>query len=301
MIDGPSHYATIDSVELYPLMADGGDRPLALVTGASAGIGEAFARELAARGHDLIIVARRRQRLEELAVDLPSTVRVVAADLSTEEGLTDVERIIGESAVGLLVNNAGLGVFGPVSDQDLRALAATVIVNVEAPVRLTRAALPRMVEAGTGGVIAVSSPAGKHPKPRLAAYAASKAFIDLFFEALRLEVAPRGVGVTIVSPGYTRTEWHRRAGQDVSAVRPEEWLEPAAVARAALDAWVEGRARVDVDSHAPRALTMRVARSAYLRLPPRVRDTAGVQHLRELVNRPERRSDGDHSHEADVR
>ncbi|GAA4673848.1 mycolate reductase [Pseudonocardia yuanmonensis] len=272
-------------------MADGGLRPLALVTGASAGIGEAFARELAARGHDLIVVARRRERLEALAADLPTAVRVVPADLSTEEGLADVERVIEESPVGLLVNNAGLGVYGPVSGQDLGALAATVAVNVEAPVRLTRAALPRMVDAGAGGVIAVSSPAGQRPKPRLAAYAASKAFIDLFFEALRQEVAARGVGVTIVSPGYTRTEWHCRAGQDVSAVRPEEWLQPAAVARAALDAWAEGRPRVDLGTHAPRALPMRVARSAYLRLPPRVRDTAGVQHLRELVNRPERRGE----------
>lgn len=217
----------------------------AVVTGASAGIGAAFAVELAARGYPLILVARRGAALRDLARTLPVPTSVVAADLATRAGIAAVEAAI-ESAdppVGLLVNNAGLGTFASLAGQDPADLDATVEVNVHAPVRLTRAVLPRMVAEGRGGVIALSSPAARG-KARLAAYSASKAFVDVFFEVVRQEVAETNVHVTVVSPSRTRSEWHARAG-DLPAPGAR-WLEPSTVARLAVDAFEAGLPRLDI-------------------------------------------------------
>jgi uncharacterized protein len=233
----------------------------------------------------LILVARRLERLEELAASLSTNVRIVAADLSTPEGLAEVERVVEESRISLLVNNAGLGAFGPVAAQDPVALNATVVVNALAPVRLTRSALPGMLEAGAGGVIAVSSPAAV-PLPRLAAYAATKSFVDVFFESVRREVADRGIRVTVVVPGYTHTEWHEKAGVDVSGVPSRAWLDPSQVARAALDAWSAGKARIAV--RPPVEDRTRLADAVgfvYRRVPKQVRESAFVYRLRTLGRR----------------
>jgi len=261
-----------------------GSRPLALITGASAGIGAAFARELASRGYDLIVVARRVERLEELAASLSTNVRVVASDLSTDEGLAEVERVVEESRIALLINNAGLGAFGPVAAQDPVALSATVVVNALAPVRLTRSALPGMLEAGAGGVIAVSSPAAV-PLPRLAAYAATKSFVDVFFESVRREVADQGIRVTVVVPGYTHTEWHEKAGVDVSGVPARVWLDPSQVARAALDAWSEGKARIAVRPLEDRTRLSEAVGFVCRRVPRQVREAAFVRRLRTVGRR----------------
>jgi uncharacterized protein len=218
--------------------------PRALVTGASSGIGAALARELAARGHPLVLVARRREVLEQLAAELPTPADVVVADLATEQGLSDVERLIAETPdpIRLLVNNAATGTFAPFTEQDRSTLDATVHVNVLAPLRLSRAALARM--DGRGGIVMISSPVAVGTVG-LTPYAASKAFLDALGGSLVAE-APAGVQITTVAPSYTRTEFHDRLGEDVSGVPDRWWLTAEDVARATLDAHARGEHRVEL-------------------------------------------------------
>ncbi|WP_345410322.1 SDR family NAD(P)-dependent oxidoreductase [Actinomycetospora chlora] len=217
--------------------------PRALVTGASSGIGAALARELATRGHPLVLVARRGDALERLAAELPTPTDVVVADLATEEGLRTVEDLITDTAdpVRLLVNNAATGAFARLTEQDAATLDATVHVNVLAPLRLSRAALRRM--DGRGGIMMISSPVAVGTVG-LTAYAASKAFLDALGRGLVAE-APAGVRITTVAPGYTRTEFHDRLGEDVSGIPDRWWLTPEDVARTALDAHARGEQRVE--------------------------------------------------------
>ncbi len=160
----------------------------ALITGASAGIGEEFARQLAARGHDLILVARRKDRLERLAEQLPTTAHVIECDLGSEAA-----KLPGKVAklgvdVDLLVNNAGFGLRGRFLELDPEREAEMVRVNCEAVVVLTHAFVPAMVERGRGGVITVASTAGMQPLPYETTYGASKAFAISFMEALSMEL-----------------------------------------------------------------------------------------------------------------
>lgn len=220
----------------------------ALVTGASGGIGEAFARALARRGTDLVIVGRDTKRLEALAEDLRGTakiaVEVVTADLTHRARLSELEERLADPArqVELLVNNAGLGSQGRFAELPLDAEQAQLDVNVTALVRLTRAALPGMIDRNHGGVLNVSSLAGETASPGTATYAATKAFVTLFSESVHAEVIGQNVHVTALLPGLTRTGFHRRAGMRREGLPDFVWSAPEEVATAGLDAVATGRA-----------------------------------------------------------
>ena len=192
----------------------------ALITGASAGIGEEFARQLAGRGYDLILVARRRDRLEQLAEQIPTTAHVIESDLAANAaGLpAEVEKLGVD--VDLLVNNAGFGLRGRFLELDPGREAEMVRVNCEAVVTLTHAFLPGMVERGSGGVITVASTAGMQPLPYEVTYGASKAFAISFMEALWMELRDTGVRITVVNPGPVKTEWQSVAGYEESTPIP---------------------------------------------------------------------------------
>ena len=182
----------------------------ALITGASAGIGAGYARDLARRGADLILVARREDKLEALAVELRAEhgrkVDVLAADLSAEA--------LGRT-VDVLVNNAGIGTQGLIADTDPERLVAQVRLNCVAVVDLTARLLPGMVERGRGTVVNVASGAAFQPMPHLAVYGATKAFVLSFSEALWAEVKSKGVRVIAVCPGATQTEFFEANGTEV--------------------------------------------------------------------------------------
>lgn len=190
----------------------------AVVTGASSGIGEAFAKALAARGMDVVLVARRSERLEALARSLESqhSVRTlcVSLDLSVADAAERLSKAVHDAgwSVGLLVNNAGFGLHGPFETHSAERLTEMVDVNCRAPVALTRAFVPQMVSRAKGGVIFVASTGAYQPAPYLATYAASKAFGLYLGEALWAEMQSKGVSVLAVSPGFTPTGFQEVAG-----------------------------------------------------------------------------------------
>ncbi|MGH3242840.1 MAG: SDR family NAD(P)-dependent oxidoreductase [Spirillospora sp.] len=215
----------------------------ALVTGASSGIGESFARLLAGRGTDLVIVARRAERLDDLARELVEryrvAVEVLAADLTDPLQRSEVEGRLSADPVELLVNNAGHGAFGAFAETPLDVQVAQIELNVTAVVRLTHAVLPGMVERGRGGVLNVAAMSGFAPSPGSATFGATKSYVASFSESLHAEVAAKGVHVTALCPGFTRTD-------EVVHDRPVPsnllWLRRDDVARAGLDAVATGRA-----------------------------------------------------------
>ena len=204
-------------------VAVSGAHPVALVTGASAGIGVEFAKRLAERGYDVILSARRRERLVELAARLRAEhgdvrVEVIVADLSLPVAPA---QIVAETArlglhVDLLVNNAGFGTHGRFEALDADRERCEIAVNVAALVALTHAYLPAMLERGSGGVINVASTAAFQPVPYMSVYGATKAFVRSFSEALHEEVRTRGVRVLALCPGPTATEFFT---SDVAAPR----------------------------------------------------------------------------------
>lgn len=221
--------------------------PTALVTGASAGIGRAFALELARRGHDVVVVARDADRLAELADEVRAigrTPEVLAADLIDPAGLATVEARLSDATrpVDLLVNNAGFATVGPFAESDVDAEEREIRLNVLAVSRLTRAVLPQLVARGTGGVINISSIAGYQPTPGNATYGATKAFVTSFTQAVHEELRGTGVRCLVVSPGFTRTEFQTRAGIDSSGVPDFMWHRPEDVVEHALRAYDRGKA-----------------------------------------------------------
>ena len=182
----------------------------AIVTGASSGMGLVFARELARNGHNVLVVARRRDRLEKLARDTsPESGSVVplAADLGTTEGLESVvERIADLGSIDLLVNNAGIATSGNFQDSILENELAEIGLNVSAVVTLTHAVLAGMVTRRTGAIINLASVVAFQPFPHFATYAASKAFVLSFTEALAEEVKGSGVRIMALCPGAAKTE-----------------------------------------------------------------------------------------------
>ena len=217
----------------------------ALVTGATAGIGAEFSRQLAGRGHDLVLVARDAARLEDAATRLRAygvAVEVLPADLATDEGCARVEWRCGEG-VDVLVNNAGLGTNGPFHEVPREDEEHLLRLNVRAVMRLTHAALPSMLERGSGSIVNVSSVAGFAPGARGATYSASKAWVTNFSESLHRQLAGQGVGVLALCPGFTRTEFHGRADLDVSGVPERLWLRADDVVRTCLRDLDAGRSR----------------------------------------------------------
>ena len=220
----------------------------ALVTGATAGIGRAFADALAARGDDLVLVARDGARLESTAAELRDRHRVHAtplvADLVDEDGLAAVEACLRDVAnpVDLLVNNAGIGAFGTFADLDIAGEECQIRLNVLALVRLTHAALESMVKRRRGAIVNISSLAAYQPDPSSATYGATKAFVNSFTHALHEEARGTGVHLMVVCPGYTHTEFHDRAGLGETALPEFLWQTPDAVAAEALRDLDRGRA-----------------------------------------------------------
>jgi short-subunit dehydrogenase len=198
---------------------------LALVTGASSGIGKAYAERLGADGHDLIVVGRRKDRLDELAASLPEvTVQVVAADLSTDDGVDTVAELCASQPLTMLVNNAGVAHYMPISELSAQQARELVHVKVLAPTMLTRAAVPGMLSRGTGtiinvaGMIAFSGPAPSSLMPRRAVYAGTLAHTVAMSQTLSAELEGTGVRVQVVCPGVVATEFHTVQGMDLSAV-----------------------------------------------------------------------------------
>jgi len=219
--------------------SSGGPRRLALVTGASAGIGQCFAERLAREAWDLVLVARRRERLDELAAKLREAharrVDVLAADLTSSAGVHAVEqRIAAEPTLELVVNNAGFGTTGAFAELDRDGEEQELRLNVLALVRLTHAALAAFRERGHGTVINVSSLAGFQPAPFNATYAATKAFVNSFTQAVHEELRGTGMRVQLLCPGFTRTEFQEVAGARTDELPSFAWMEPEAVVDASL-------------------------------------------------------------------
>ena len=220
-------------------------RRRALVTGASAGIGLAFAERLAREDWDLRLVARRRERLEALAKNLKLQHRVAVdilpADLTNPEELAAVERkITRDRRLELVVNNAGMGDFGAFLERDRDVETAEIQLNALAVMRLTHAALPGFVKRGKGALINVSSTAGFQPCPHLAVYAATKAFLNSFAQSLAVELRGTGVRIQALCPGFTRTEIFDAAGADPSGIPSFLWMDPEDVVEESLAALERG-------------------------------------------------------------
>lgn len=219
----------------------------ALVTGASAGIGVALARELASRGAKLILTARRKERLDALAAELVSRgteVQVVTADLMDPAGpqkIFDATEGAG-IAVDILINNAGLGLFGAFHTNPMEQELRQVRVNCEAVVHLSKLFVPRMVERGRGWMLVTASTASFQPVPYISTYAATKAFDRFFALGVAQEVARYGVKVTALCPGPTESEFFEVAGAEVFRKRGVQSAEE--VARLGIDGLLRGKRTV---------------------------------------------------------
>ncbi|HLY45311.1 MAG TPA: SDR family oxidoreductase [Stellaceae bacterium] len=227
---------------------DSAARPLALVTGASGGIGAALARELARHGHDLVLAARSLAPMEVLAADLrelSAATTVVAADLARPGAAGRLAHDIASRglAIDVLINNAGLGAAGRFDRSDPARIAEILHVNIVALSELTRLLLPGMVERGRGRIMLVASVAGFQPGPHMAAYFASKAYVLSLSEALAYELRGTGVSVTALCPGATATDFFAvaGAGNSLMARRLRRMMSAEEVARLGYRGLVAGR------------------------------------------------------------
>lgn len=221
----------------------------ALVTGASSGIGEAFAKQLAFLGDDLIIVARREERLKQLAEKLSSehgvTVEVLVADLTKDE---DIERVVQAvqacEDLTLLVNNAGFNIAGRVADIPVEKVLSIIKIHIETTVRLCHATIPNMRKQQNGAIINVASIGGFIPMPSSTTYNAAKAFLISFSDSLAYEEKEHGITVQVLCPGFTRTELFETEGYDerYTALIPEfAWMSSEQVASVSLAALYKKR------------------------------------------------------------
>src|SRR3954449_9659299 len=214
-------------------------RPLAVITGASAGIGKVFCEKLAARGYDLIVAARNAARLESLRQDLEGrygvAVEVFPADLTID---TDVsllaERLTRSPRLALLVNNAGFGTRGKLVDASPALQEAMLRLHVIAPMRLSQAALPVLLANGRGAIVNVSSVASFIYSAGNVNYCATKAYLTTFSEGLAAELAGTGVTVQALCPGFTHSEFHERMKADAGLIPRWMWLSASQVVRSSL-------------------------------------------------------------------
>jgi hypothetical protein len=221
-------------------------RPLAVITGASAGIGRVFCERLAARGHDLIVVARDGNRLEALKREIEGqfgvSVEVFPADLTIDTDVSLVAARIAQSPqLAVLVNNAGFGTRGPLSNASPARQEAMLQLHTMTPMRLTQAALPVLLQSGRGGIVNVSSVASFLFAAYNVNYCATKAFLTSFSEGLAAELRGTGVRVQALCPGFTRSEFHQRMELDVSDIPSWMWLSATKVVDASLAALARGR------------------------------------------------------------
>lgn len=220
-------------------------RDLALVTGASSGIGAEIARQLAAGGIDLVVTARRRDRLEELAKEIGAarsaagpgpTIAIIECDLAAVDG---PDRLLAELAQRnlaptILINNAGFGYFDPFLEQSRDQIESMIAVNLRASTLLSRELGAQMARRKRGYILSVASFAALAPIPRYAVYSGAKAYLVAWTQALSHELRKSGVRVSVVCPGFTRTEFHEVAGHDKTRLMRLTELTPQQVARAAL-------------------------------------------------------------------
>jgi short-subunit dehydrogenase len=203
----------------------------ALVTGASAGIGAEFCRQLATRCDVIIATGRREEPLRALADELAGSaeVHVLVADIASREGLTRIiECLRQKGPVDYLINNAGFGAIGPFGEVELEPQQQMVAIHIDATLALCRAAIPFMRERGGGYIVNVSSLSAFSANPAAAVYGASKVFLNHYSEALQLELADAGIKVQSLCPGYTRSEFHDRAtmaGFDRAMIPENMWME----------------------------------------------------------------------------
>jgi len=212
---------------------DSKDKPAVLITGASSGIGAVYAARFAQRGHDLVLVARDKSRLEQLAERLrrETSVRVdvLQADLTKPSELGSVEqRLQSDERIGILVNNAGGAAAGNFAQQTPDDVANIIALNTTALARLASAVTPRFVKQGTGAIINIASVVALAPELGMTVYGATKAFVLFLSQGLQLELGPKGVYIQAVLPGATRTEIWERSGKDVDSF-PPEWVMDAGV------------------------------------------------------------------------
>ncbi len=258
-------------------MPDSTARPAALVTGATSGIGLAFAEDLARRHHDLTLVARGQDALDALAQRLAREhgigCRAIAMDLSATDAADRLAESLGGARVDLLVNNAGFAQYGPFLETDPLVEMQMITLNVVTLTRLTKLLLPPMVARNSGRILNMASTAAFMPGPLMAVYYATKAYVLSFSEALAEELRGTGCTVTVVCPGPTRTGFQERASmEDSKLVKDRSLLDPADVAREGIDAALRGerllvpgalnKVQSLIPRFVPRSLLPRLVRSA---------------------------------------
>lgn len=213
------------------------ERPVALITGATSGLGAEFAQQLALTQHDLVLVARTVSQLDAKAVRLRTNfgvhVEVLPADLLTDDGVASVRARLADTVrpVSVLVNNAGFGLVTAFEESTVEAETEHLQILVNAPMKLMHAALAPMLEHGNGRIINVASVAGFIPR---GSYGAAKAWVISFSRFANLRYRPRGVSVTAVCPGFVHTEFHQRMGANMNKIPKWMWLNPDLVVREGL-------------------------------------------------------------------
>jgi short-subunit dehydrogenase len=255
---------------------------IAVVTGASSGIGAAFARRLSDAGYDVAIAARRRERLESLANELPTRTIPVSTDLATRDGCESLLEAVAGEEVGVLVHAAGFGCMGHFEQLPVDRQLDMVDLNARAAVHLCARLAPGMCARGAGGIILVSSISAFQATPWLAAYGATKSFVLSLAEALHVEYAARGIDVLALCPGPTRTEFAEVAAVD--AEPPERlWSDAQAVVQGAVDALgrrpfvvhgASNRISAWLASVLPRGLAARISGRVMSRMSERLRAEA---------------------------
>lgn len=221
--------------------------PIAVITGASSGIGAVYADRLAARGYDLVLVARRIDRLRTLADSLSAAhqveVQAIEADLTDEAGLARVEQLLrSDERVALLVNNAGNGKLSGTLDMSDADTASTIALNLVAPTRLARAVLPAFVKRDAGAIINIASVMALHALPITTLYSATKSYVLMFSRGLQGELQGTGVRVQVVLPAGTATEFYDQAGLPLSALDPAVVMTTENLVDAALAGFDAGEA-----------------------------------------------------------